>query len=234
MQKPPKKASTNSLVTTVGVDAEAFRLLAAQAKRLKLSKRKFTSAAIAYFAKNGLDPTNSQLSLTGLSMLVDENGVKGRELSNQIGNMFMTIIGRLEPALYGFMQQQQQTTQSYLQQIEHNLLAQQAAMEATFLVPLLEQVVRGGLDAEKARLVITKILFKLYDSKQVMEDADARTRENTIEREERVVKELNKILLRTASTAPQVTAQPQPVKPPQSSFLKVKTPVPGPPSSPVK
>ena len=55
-RKEPIKGATGK-TKAVAVDEVAYSQVLAQAKKLKMSKSKYASAAIAYFAENGLDPT---------------------------------------------------------------------------------------------------------------------------------------------------------------------------------
>ena len=77
----------------VGVDADAHRNVAAQAKKLNVTQVKYASAAIAYFAATGLDPTKEQpKGLANVSSKVDEVERNVRTQNHEIGTRLIQII----------------------------------------------------------------------------------------------------------------------------------------------
>jgi hypothetical protein len=138
----------------VRVGSDAYRQLTAHSKKLGLTNGEYASAAIAFFAQSGLDPTKEQPK--GLANVSDKVGQETRAIRVQnvdIGKRLIAIIRAWEKTLYGFMQLQQGTTLSYLEQIEKNILSHQVAVETNLLSPLIEQVIQGSIESYMARVV---------------------------------------------------------------------------------
>ena len=165
-QRPAKrkvpKTKADPKVKTVGVTEEGFFQVEAQARKLKMSKSKYASAAIAYFAGTGLDPTKEQtVGLAGVNAKVDKETLAVRAQNVEIGNRLIGIIRGWEKNLYTFMQQQQQTTYGYLEQIESNILQHQVMVETNLLAPMVEQLFKANLESFITRGLTSQLLVKV-------------------------------------------------------------------------
>ena len=132
-----------------------------QAKKLKVSKTKCANAAVAYFAATGLDPTKEQTQgLAGVNAKVDKETLAVRAQNVEIGNRLIGIIRGWEKNLYTFMQQQQQTTYGYLEQIESNILQHQVTVETNLLAPMVEHLFKVNLEAMTTRGLATRLFIE--------------------------------------------------------------------------
>jgi hypothetical protein len=183
----PEKASDN-----IRLEPAANRQLTASAKKLKMSKSKYASAAIAFFAESGLDPTAERPEgLAGIGRKVDKETLAVRQQNVDIGNRLIGIIRGWEKNLYGFMQQQQVATNLYLENIESNLLKHQVAVETNFLVPMLEQIITGSKDAYIGRGVSTRVYLQMTTNSQ--DSWNGQNNRFSSERDEMLVTELQKV-----------------------------------------
>ena len=145
--KTAKKAGPNT-VFSVAVDADAHRHVVAQAKKLKLTNRQYASAAIAFFAESGLDPTAERSqNLDALSKQVSVDTRAVRVQNADIGNRLITILRTWEKNLYGFLQQQELSRNNYLELIESNILQHQVLIETNILGPMVENLFKVNLEA---------------------------------------------------------------------------------------
>lgn len=164
--KPAKtpKAGDKPERKSVMLELDTHRILDKSAKKLKLSNGEYVSAAIAYFAQTGLDPTKDQpVSLAGVSMKVDAVEEAIRKQNHEIGTRLVQIIRTWEKNLYAFMQQQQATTYNYLELIESNILQHQVLVETNLLAPMVENLFKTNLEAFMARALATHVLVKVGD-----------------------------------------------------------------------
>ncbi len=144
------------------LELDTHRILDRSAKKLKLSNGEYVSAAIAYFAQTGLDPTKDQpVSLAGVSMKVDAVEGAIRAHNHEIGTRLVQIIRTWEKNLYAFLQEQQATTYGYMQLIETNILQHQVTVETNLLAPMVEQLFKVNLEAYIGRRLSAKALLKL-------------------------------------------------------------------------
>lgn len=153
-----QKAAPNP---TLRIDAAANQLLEAAAKKVGLNKGQYASAAIKYFAKLDLDPSADVaqgLHVIGSKVSQETRAVRAQNVD--IANRLVSIIRGWEKSLYGYLQDQQDATLNYLEHIERNLLFQQTSLEANLLAPLTEQVIRGGIEANIARVTSKSVLQK--------------------------------------------------------------------------
>lgn len=164
-KKKTKKASGENEselgLQTLKITTETHRLLTVHSKKLKLSKRKYGNAAIAYFAETGLNPTKERphgLANVSSKVAVETQAVK--ELNVEIANRIISILRNWEQALYGFMQQQQAGTLNYLEQIESNILAHQVQVESSYFAPMIEQLIKANLEAYIGRGFAAQLLMK--------------------------------------------------------------------------
>ena len=146
------KVESEAVLHTLKIALETDQLLTAQAKKLKLSKRKYASAAITYFAENGLDPTaNVSEGLTGLNASIEKETTRGRTQAAAIGNRIISVMRTWEKALYIFLQEQQAKSLNYQEQIENTLHRQQTAVEMNLLSPLVSMLVKANVELENLR-----------------------------------------------------------------------------------
>ena len=185
MQPTPRKAQritskTGAATATDNIRLEpgANRKLTAAAGKLKLSKSKFASAAIAYFAETGLDPTaNVTEGLAGLNATVLKETMQGRAQAALIGNRIMSVMRTWEKNLYTFLQEQQAKSLNYQEQIENTLHRQHTAVEMNLLTPMASMLIKGDLELENIRYLGETAVMTLKNVTEgsraaIMEKAD--------------------------------------------------------------
>lgn len=146
---------------SVGVDADAHRQVTAQSKKLNVSKTQYASAAIAYFAESGLDPTKEQrLGFAGVAEKVAVVEQNVRTQNHEIGTRLVQIIRTWEKNLYLFLQQQQAASNNYLAFIESNILQHQVTVETNLLSPMVEAVFRVNQEATTTRGLATRLFIE--------------------------------------------------------------------------
>ena len=137
---------------TVTVSEEAFVQVGQVAKKLKMSKSKFASAAICYFAENGLDPTaNVTEGLAGLNATLLKETMQGRAQAALIGNRIMSVIRTWEKNLYTFLQEQQVKSLNYQEQVENTLHRQHTAVETNLLTPMASLLIKADVELANLR-----------------------------------------------------------------------------------
>ena len=145
---PTAKRVTNMLKIEVGAD----ELLSIAARKLKMSKLEYASAAITYFAESGLDPTaNVSEGLAGLNATVLKETMQGRGQAALIGNRIMSVIRTWEKNQYTFMQEQQAKLLNYLEQMENTLHRQHTAVETNLLTPMASMLINTELEVDTLR-----------------------------------------------------------------------------------
>ena len=211
--RPPGEKKDDQELVDLKITKESDRLLTAHSNKLKVSKRKYVNAAIAYFAETGLNPTKERpQGLANVSAKVSQETRAVRELNVEIGQRVITIIRGWEKTLYGFLQQQQAGTVNYLQQIESNILAHQVEVESTLLAPMVEQLFKVNLEAFIARALTTRLLMKVTDQEEEgyqsqMEKSDS-GRDQQLAMKMREFIATNSVAKPTLSPKPQVPAVP--------------------------
>jgi hypothetical protein len=164
-RKEPKKEG-GGRTKAVAVNESAFNQVLQQSKKLKMSKSKYASAAIAFFAESGLDPTEERPQGLGeIGAKVSAETLAVRKQNVDIGNRFISIIRTWEANLYGFMKQQELAQNTYLAAIERNLLERVVAMETNFLGPMVEQLLKTSIEAYVGRTVGEWTYLKVNDKK---------------------------------------------------------------------
>lgn len=225
-------------VTAVGVDQSAYRSLTLSAKKLKLSKSKFASAAIAYFAATGLDPTKElPQGLNEIGSKVSAETLAVRKQNVDIGNRLISIIRGWEGSLYGFMKQQELAQNTYLAAIERNLLERIVAMETSVLGPMAEQIIKASLESYAARIVAERTYLKVTDRKpEAWADQHSQLSK---ERDQLLVKgieeytKLHPNVVTTVTPKPALTPVPaKPVAPATGAATAPTTPAPAGPPKP--
>lgn len=164
--RPPAEKEPEELGPTLKLTVDADRLLTAQAKNFKMSKRQYASAAVAFCAGIGIDPRKE--APTGLGEIgakVSAETLAVRKQNVDIGNRFISIIRTWEANLYGFMKQQELAQNTYLAAIERNLLERMVAMETSVLGPMVEQIIKSSLEGYAARIVAERTYLKVMDRK---------------------------------------------------------------------
>ena len=158
VEDKPVKKDGGSRGFVVGVDADAHRNVAAQAKKLKMTQVKYASAAIAYFAESGLNPTAAQgETLASFSNRQKEEGRANRQQTVDVGNRLISIMRTWEKANYAFMQQLQAGTVNHMEQIESNLLQQLVGLESSYFVPLVEMIMKSNIETFFGRVIGEKM-----------------------------------------------------------------------------
>jgi hypothetical protein len=149
------------------VEGVAYRNLTEQAKKYGVSKSKYASAAINYFAQLGLDPTaEASQGLGEIGAKVSAETLAVRKQNVDIGNRFISIIRTWEANLYGFMKQQELAQNTYLAAIERNLLERMVAMETTVLAPMAEQIIKAALESYVGRFMSERTYLKVIGREQ--------------------------------------------------------------------
>ena len=206
-QHKPAKKGGSSTVFSVGVDADAHRIVAAQAKKLKMSQTKYASAAIAYFAGSGLDPTKGRpQELANLSSKMSQEMMNLWMQNIENSDGIVSVIRGWERTLYGFMQQQQMSLNTYLERIESNVLRHQVLVESNLLAPMVEQIVTTRIESNLNRTILERLYTELGKNKSIsFEEAHQR---HTEERDKHLVNELRELLEKHPVPAPQPTTKP--------------------------
>ncbi|WP_223654425.1 hypothetical protein [Hymenobacter psoromatis] len=213
--KPAKK----SLTDTVKLEADAVSLLNTHARNAGISKCEYASAAIRYFAENGLDPTKTTTLAEGVKTrekLLDVS-YDVRKLTGEVGTRIIAILRNFEKENYKYQQAQQGGLFAYLGQIEDNILSYQQMVESQVLAPMLERVIRNGVDTHIARVLTNAVLLKTKDQPLSNEEVNRSTANYDGQRDKQLVVEAQKIADKSPVARPRLTARP------------ALTPVPAPP-----
>ncbi|MDJ0367691.1 hypothetical protein QMK33_21305 [Hymenobacter sp. H14-R3] len=237
MESPKRKAGRPRVVDPVEqagpslkITTDADRQLTQQAKKLKMSKHKYASAAISFFAQNGLDPTKEMpagLAVVGQKV---EAGVSSVRVHNaDIGNRLYALVRGFEKTIYQFMQQQQHATYGYLEVIESNLLKHFVAVETNLLNPMIEQIVKGSTEAYVGRVVGERTMLKVLE--RDMTDWAAQNKKLSGERDEMIVKALGKFVEDHKMPTPRSTVKPGATPVPAKPVAPVATVPPATPKS---
>ena len=200
---PTTKRVTNMLKVEVGAD----RLLSSAAKNLKMSKLKYASAAISYFAENGLDPTaNISGGLAKVNAVVEKETLLGRDHAAVIGNRLMSVIRTWERNLYLFLQEQQTSNLNYLEQIENTLHRQQTAVETNMLAPMVSLLLKAEAELTYLRElnVSTIMRAKNVDEARLTQVIDAEA-EKVLKKQ---VEKLREFLVTNHVAQPRPTPKP--------------------------
>lgn len=215
----PSKKSSNA----VRLEDEAARLLKLHAKKLRLTERKFASAAISYFAETGLDPTIAKPSdMTDLSAQLTEATRAARKQSVDVGNHLLSMLRWWEKHLYAFLQQQQAGTLNYLEQIENGILRHQVAVENTLLYPLVELLLKGNVEATVGREVAEKTNLRVRGIEQSSWPALLKTKSD--ERDQQAGALIREFL--ETHRVPKPTPAPKPMVAPVPAVVSAKVPAP--------
>jgi len=192
---------------SVRVNAGAFRQLTASADKLDITNGEYASAAIAYFAGSGLDPTKGRpQELANLSSKMGQDMLKLWMQNMENSDGIVSVIRGWEKNLYGFMQQQQMSLNTYLERIESNVLRHQVLVESNLLAPMVEQVVTAKIEAELNRAILERLYTELGKNNALsFEDAHQRHMEV---RDKHLVNELRELMEKYPVPEPQPTTKP--------------------------
>lgn len=165
-QRPARKrrelASGELPLVSLKITQAADRLLAAQAKKLKVGKGEYASAAITFFAQSGLDPTKElPADLATVSQKVEAGVSNVRSHNADIGNRLYALTRGFEKTLYQFMQQQQHATYAYIEAVEGNMLRYLVSLETSLLGPMIELIIKAKLEAYAARIVSERAYLEI-------------------------------------------------------------------------
>ena len=164
---PTAKRVTNMLKIEVGAD----ELLSIAAKKLKMSKLEYASAAITYFAQSGLDPTaNVSEGLAGLNATLLKETMQCRAQAALIGNRIMSVIRTWEKNLYTFLQEQQVKSLNYQEQVENTLHRQHTAVEMNLLAPMASMLIRAEIEQTDTRYLSAMALMKLNNYSEARQE----------------------------------------------------------------
>ena len=216
---------------TLRIDAEANQLLEAVAKKVGLNKGQYASAAIKYFAKLNLDPSADVaqgLHVIGSKVSQEARAVRAQNVD--IANCLVSLISGWEKSLYGYLQDQQDATLNYLEHIERNLLFQQASLESNLLAPLTEKVIRGGIEANLARVTSKSVLQKFRQMlKETVEEESVVEGNENRERDQRLTDELRFFVEANDKPVPLLTPKPTLTPVPAKAVAPAPTPSTTPP-----
>ena len=218
MEEPPKpkrpaarKDPNNGAAgktKAVAVDEVAYAQVHAQAKKLKMSKSVYASAAIAYFANNGLNPTVERTTtLAEIRKVVIQEARTTRVQEVEIGNRMISINKTWEKALYEFLKQQQGGILNYLEQIESDILRHQVAIETNYLSPMVEMLLTTKIEAYLARVIGERTNLRLRGK----DDSDwtAVNKELNDERDQHLKVKLREFIKTNSVPAPKLAPKPQ-------------------------
>lgn len=223
MEPTNRKARRSVPETAAGTASDNIRLepvanhqLTVQAKRLKMSKTKYASAAIAFFAENGLDPTKERpAGLAEVTATVTKEARTTRVQQVDIGNRTISILRAWEKALYGFLQQQQGGTLNYLEQIENAILRHLVTVETNLLSPMVEMMVKNNIETYMGRVIAERTGLHMTGKKE--SEWDAANRAMNDERDQQLVVQMREFIKTNGVPVPQLAPKPLvPVLPPKA------------------
>lgn len=235
MEPTNRKARRSVPETAAGTASDNIRLepvanhqLTVQAKRLKMSKTKYASAAIAFFAENGLDPTKERpAGLAEVTATVTKEARTTRLQQVDIGNRTISILRAWEKALYGFLQQQQGGTLNYLEQIENDILRYLVGLETNVFSPMVEMMVKSNIESYMARVIGERTNLHVTGRKET-EWTDA-NKAISDERDQEIMVKMREFIKTNGVPAPKLAPKPLvPVLPPKAPMAPASgTPVGG-------
>ena len=192
----------------IRLEPGANRQLTAQAKKLKMSKSKYASAAIAYFAERGLNPTvELPQNLADVRKVVIQEARTTRVQQVEIGNRMIAINKTWEKALYEFLKMLQGGTLNYLEQIESDILRHQVAIETNYLSPMVEMLLTAKAEAYLARVIGERTNLRVRGK----EDSEwaAATKAINDERDQKVMGQVREFIKTNSVPAPKLASKPQ-------------------------
>lgn len=210
--KPDAARAANS----VRVTADAFRKLTTHAKKLDINNGKYASAAIAFFAEAGLDPTKERpAGLAEVTATVIKEARTTRVQQVDIGNRTISILRAWEKALYGFLQQQQGGTLNYLEQIENAILRHLVTVETNLLSPMVEMMVKNNIETYMGRVIAERTGLHMTGKKE--SEWDAANRAMNDDRDQQLIIQMREFIKTNGVPVPQLAPKPLvPVLPPKA------------------
>lgn len=206
--RPPGKKKVEQPAPTLHLDPAVDRLFTIHAKKLKLSKRKYANAAITYFVERGLNPAAEQpQGLADIGKRVAQEARSIRVQNVDIGNRLISLLRNWEKSLYGFLQQQQDGTLDYLEQIEKNVLQYQVAIESARLLPMIEMMTKTGVEAYIGRVIGERTNLHVAGKKET--EWPAVNKHNSDYRDKRILVELREYIKNKSASAPRLAPKPQ-------------------------
>jgi hypothetical protein len=197
-----------------------------------MSKSKYASAAIAFFAESGLDPTKeTPASMAAIGQKIEAGVANVRAHNADIGNRLFALTRSFEKTIYLFMQQQEHNMNVYLEGIEANLMRRLVSMESNLMRPMMEQVMKGYLEANIGRGLGERILIKALGESDSL--WNAQNKKVTGERDEQLVKLLDEFMtnhkIPPATSTRRPAATPVPPKPVAPAAAAAPAPAAAPP-----
>ena len=208
--RPPGKTKGEQELADLKITPETDRILTAHAKKLKLSKREYANAAIAYFGESGLNPKAARNeTLAGFALRQKDEGRAGRQQTVDVGNRLISIIRTWEKASYQFMQQLQAGTVNHLEQIESNLLQQLVALESSYFAPMVQMMVQTNIELYITRIIAERTGLSVTGKKDT--EWDATTQSTTRNRDQQVVIQMREFIQNNRVEKPTLSPKPQPL-----------------------
>ena len=203
------KEAARPTTTTVALESDAYSMLKKTAKKLGVKYSVFASAAIRYFASNGLDPTSQEtMGLISVQTKVSEASLDVRKAVTETGNQTGRTIRAFEHEMFKFLQAQQAAMFAYMERIEATSLQNQAEMELRLLTQLLERFVKSEVDGHLNRVLFEKLLLK--NKEQIFSEAelDAAMVSFASQQKQLLLTEYRKLLSTLTAEKPQPTTRP--------------------------
>ena len=229
--RPRRQEAAENTGPSLKLSVEADRLLSTQSKKLKLSKRQYASAAVVFFAENGLNPAVERPF--GLAAVESKVGKESKNTQNhnaEIGNRVIAIMRGFERNSYDFHRQHEVSQAVYFEKMERNILQYLVNIENKMLKPMIEELFKCNIETFYTRGLCEQIFLQVLGEKQ--SDWGDRNDEATIDRNKRLVVQLkefvgtNTIPIPTLTERPVITPVPAIIKAPISEILSAKVPTP--------
>lgn len=200
------------------------------AKKFKTTNSEFASAAITYFAENGLDPrTASKSSLAKIENRVVQEAYDVREHNANIGNRLVGVIRTFERNISLMIQQQQAGTFKYLEGIERNILGYLMNVEEDLLTTILERAIASNVENHMNRVMLQIVGLQLDEKRFPFSEAELSklTASYDQQRNEQILVESRKLLESKKTARPRASVGPGFVeipKAPVAAKPKTETP----------
>lgn len=224
VSRPAKRTKEAKLSTTtsVALEPDAYSMLTKAAKKLNARYSVFASAAIRYFAANGLDPTSQEtMGLISVQAKVGEASLEIRKSVVETGNQTRRTINTVEHELFKFLQTQQSGTFAYLERIEATLLQSQSQMEFRLLEQILEKFVNIEVEDQFNRELLKKLLLKSKEQEFSETELDSVMQDFASKRKQLLLTEYRKLLSTLTPEKSQPATRPALATVPASTPMKV-------------
>lgn len=224
-RKEPKAASEPK-TKTIAVSDLAFNHLEKNAKKFKMNKSKYTSAAITFFAEAGLNPVDERAAgLAAVELKVSQQTRRVLEQNADFTNRLIAIIRGWEKSSYGFHQQQHMGLVNYLEQIETKILDRMVGQEVNLFAPMIQELLKTNIEAFVNRSLSTKLYLRAIDGNEVRFDPINASAEKERDRElaEQLVNYHKEHPLPNLTNTPKPAVTPVPAKIVAVPSIPVKT-----------